>query len=75
LLCNQIESKVEEESFKSEAYLQIIKEEGESTARGRMYLAHMNQNGPFICVEVKLAITLCMMAGGSYLDLEMKWYT
>ena len=34
-----------------------------------MCIAHERQSGSFICGEIKLAISIRLMAGGSYLDL------
>jgi len=68
-LCTSIKNAVGEDEFKSEEYLRNIKEEGASSIPGRMHHAHVGQSGGHICGEIKLAITLRMLAGGSYLDL------
>jgi hypothetical protein len=66
-LCMLIEEKVGEEKFKSECYLRRIA--SENTTLGRMANANEATTSGFISGEVKLAITLRMLAGGSYLDL------
>ena len=66
-LCGLIEEKVGEEKFKSECYLRRIA--SENTTMGRMSNANEATTSGFISGEVKLAITLRMLAGGSYLDL------
>ena len=37
----------------------------------KIFQAHSVQTGGIICGEIKLAITLRMLAGGSYLDLGL----
>ncbi len=79
LLCMRIQDNVGEGTFKSEAYL---REKWDDTTLAppdsvsmcwlrRLAKAHFVQYGGFISGEVKLAITLCMLAGGSYLDLGL----
>jgi hypothetical protein len=68
-LCSNIEALVGEDVFKSERYLQMVEAEGYSSERGRIFQLHKNYLGAFICGEIKLAITLRLLAGGSYLDL------
>ena len=75
LLCNEIKRNVGEGAFKSEEYLyelQSTLRPPDSVAEARMRTlvqAHSVYTGGIICGEVKLAITLRMLAGGSYLDL------
>ena len=69
VLCTKIASAVGEDEFKSEEYLHMVKSEGTDSIKGRMYIAHERQSGSFICGEIKLAISIRLMAGGSYLDL------
>jgi len=75
LLCTKIESNVGEGIFKSEAYLRKLQytlAPPNSTTEMQMrnlVKGHMASTGGIISGEVKLAITLRMLAGGSYLDL------
>ena len=66
-LCELIEEKVGEDNFKSENYLRRISDE--RTTLGHIANAHESTTSGFISGEVKLAVTLRMLAGGSYLDL------
>jgi len=68
-LCHTIESNVGAEDFKSESFLELLASEGRTTMRGRIYDIHNRYCGQLICGEIKLAITIRLMAGGSYLDL------
>ena len=68
-MCGNIEASVGEDVFKSEMYLQMVEAEGYSSERGRMFHLHKHYLGHLICGEIKLAITLRLLAGGSYLDL------
>ena len=68
-MCHRIESSAGEEEFKSEAFLELVKSEGRSTMRGQIYDIHKKYYGGLICGEIKLALTIRLMAGGSYLDL------
>ena len=68
-MCHRIESSIGEEKFKSEAFLELVKSEGRSTMRGQIYDIHKKYYGGLICGEIKLALTIRLMAGGSYLDL------
>lgn len=61
-LCYSIKEAVGEDSFKSEDYL--------ITNRNKCVKAHTITCGGYICGEVKLAITLRMLSGASYLDIE-----
>ncbi len=75
MLCTNIKSNVGEGAFKSEQYLSELLSTlapPNSVAECRMRgiaLGHYMYTGVIICGEVKLAIALCMLAGGSYLDL------
>ena len=66
-LCHLIESEIGVGQFKSEAYL--ISMENDNSAHGRMAFANLASTSGFVSGEVKLAITLRMLAGGSYLDI------
>ena len=68
-LCKKIEKGVGEKAFKSEKFLDKMKEEGHSTVLGSMHRASEATTGDYICGEIKVAIALRMMAGASYLDM------
>ena len=68
-LCANINHYNGEEEFKSEHYLKKLDQQGTTTAKGRMYQARKKQNGLDISGEWKLAITIRLLAGGSYLDM------
>ncbi len=77
LLCTKIKSNVGEGAFKSEEYLSELQftlappnSMAESLMR-RLAHGHSIYTGGIICGEVKLASTLRMLAGGSYLDLGL----
>ena len=72
-LCNKIESVVGRKEFKSEEYIEELKEQGHTTREGSMYQAHVKSNGDYIPGEVKVAITLRILAGASYLDMFL-WF-
>ena len=81
-LCKKIVINVGEADFKSEAYLLELTSSHapppESVAESRMIRlakAHSIYTGGIICGEVKVAITLRMLAGGSYLDLGLVFGT
>jgi hypothetical protein len=77
LLCKKIRANVGEDKFKSEEYLEeltnsLAPPDSIATCRlRRLAKAHLNDTGGWISGEVKLAITLRMLAGGSYLDLGL----
>jgi len=71
-LCAKIEANVGVENFKSEEYLREIKAGIHGVrARANFFGAHESSTGGFISGEVKLALTLRLLAGGSYLDLAL----
>ena len=59
IICN-----VGEKEFKSESYIDAFLEGTNS-----MYDANCKTTGGYICGEVKLAVTLRLLAGGDALDL------
>ena len=67
-LCRKIAKGVGEEEFKSEAYLET--ESRSNTKMAQIIRAHKESCGGFICGEVKLALSLRILAGGSYLDVS-----
>jgi hypothetical protein len=72
LLCDRIEANVGEEEFKSEEYLKNLKHtdiESEKKKVNLMY-AHEASTGGFVSGEIKLALTLRLLAGGSHLDIS-----
>ena len=75
-LCNVIIDEVGEKEFKSQLYINTVlnvPQEQVATPRLKrmrsMYHAQRATSGGYICGEVKVAITLRLLSGGSYLDL------
>jgi len=68
-LCKKIEISVGREKFKSESYIQELKKMGHSTKKGSIHLASLSSTGEYIPGEMKLVITLRLLAGASYLDM------
>ena len=64
LLCNTIIAGVGEKAFKSEAYIDAFLK-----GKNYMYDANVATTGGYIAGEVKLAITLRLLAGGDALDI------
>ena len=64
LLCSKIIAAVGERAFKSEAYIDAFLK-----GKNPMYDAHVKTCGGYISGEVKLAVTLRLLAGGDALDL------
>ena len=77
MLCTKIKINVGEGAFKSEEYLRELLttlRPPNSVAEAQMrkiFQAHSVTTGGIICGEIKLAVTLRMLAGGSYLDLGL----
>jgi len=71
-LCDRIEQNVGDTKLKGEEFLSRMKEGriGHEKLR-KMNRAHEKDTGGFISGEIKLALTLRMLAGGSYLDLSL----
>ena len=63
-LCKKIEHAVGEKEFMSEEYIHCP-----LSKKPRLFKAHKKIHGGHISGEVKLALTLRCLAGGSYLDL------
>ena len=63
LLCSDIEHAVGSEKFCSEFFLE------NEQKKTNIFSAHSATSGGFIPGEIKLAITLHVLAGGSYLDI------
>ena len=73
LLCERIEANVGARNFKSEQYLRQIRNSTDHRDKklARMMAAHEGTTGGFISGEIKLALTLRLLAGGSHLDLAL----
>ena len=73
LLCSKIIRSIGERSFKSQAYLDAFLSEENviPSSLYNIYKAHEKTSGGFVSGEVKLAITIRMLAGGSALDLAV----
>ena len=69
LLCDGIKSNVREREFKSEECLQHFRHTDLKSTN--ILKAHEASTGGFISGEIKLALTLRLLAGGSYLDLAL----
>ena len=67
-LCMTIKKHVGENEFKSEAFL--TNEANYNSKMSHVIRAMKKATGGFVCGEVKLAITLRILAGGSYLDVS-----
>jgi len=66
-LCSIILKKVGEKNFKPESYLHRL--DSDSSREGNIYRAHKKTSGGYISGEIKVAITLRILAGASYLDV------
>jgi hypothetical protein len=64
-LCDQIISAVGEKSFKSESFIET------HLKNTSIHGAHEVTSGGYISGEVKVALTLRILAGGSYLDIAL----
>ena len=72
-LVKKIRNAVGEKEFKSQTYLENLNDLGYSTQESRMYQARKLTNGEDVSGEVKLAMTLRLLAGASYLDMFL-WF-
>ena len=70
-LCHRIECNVGDESFKSESYISKLKREGNVTEKGRIMNAARTNTGEYISGEWKVAMSLRLMAGATYLDMYL----
>ena len=75
LLCRKIEGIVGLDVFKSEEYLEDLNMDFTRSGKAKMFLAHSKSTGGFICGEIKIALSLRLLAGGSYLDLALLFET
>ena len=71
LLCEKIEDVVGKENFLSEEFLELLETSHVHKKLKIMNNAHKHSTGGFISGEIRLAITLRLMAGASYLDLGL----
>ena len=72
LLCQNIIAAVGESTFKSEVYIPYFLDQPytfQCSCQVSIYLAQKEASGGYLCGEVKLAITLRILAGGDSLDL------
>lgn len=76
-LCSIIEDNVGEHEFKSKAYLRKYRSSnaGNDLKSANILHDHDQSTGGFISGEIKVALTLCILAGGSYLDLALLFET
>ena len=76
-LCDSIIENVGKRQFKSEAYLSEFKGAlaGNDLRSTNITRAHDETTGGFISGEIKLALTLRILGGGSYLDLAILFET
>ena len=66
-LCKQIKVVVSEEEFKSESFCDLVNK----TCDHPHLKGHEKRNSGIISGELKVALTLWLLAGGSYLDLSL----
>ena len=82
LLCDLIKEKIGEDNFKSEAYIKNVlsmmnvEDQGINSGNRKkrkkscqIYNMNKKTSGGYVCGEVKVAITLRILAGASYLDV------
>jgi hypothetical protein len=75
-LCNKFEDIIRPAVFKSKDYLdEILSRQLPNSDHNHRWtnisFAHKHSTGGFISGEVKVAITLCILGGGPYLDLAL----
>jgi hypothetical protein len=73
LLCERIIDNLGVKEFKSKAYLNEVMRT--PSPEHNMMKAHIATIGGYICGEIKLVLVLCLLAGGSYLDLALLFET
>jgi hypothetical protein len=74
-LAKKIENIIGEKKFKSELYLDKMRSGMVRDNNSSMDYCHRKSTGGFIPGELKLALTLRMLAGGSYMDLALLFET
>ena len=71
-LCRKIEEAVGDSEFKSESYLRNLRTGAvPNSVKQKFDKIHQKTTGGFISGEIKVAMTLRLLAGGSYLDLGL----
>ena len=71
-LCKRIEENVGRSTFKSEEYLQeLCLGNIEETKQSKTNNARVQSIRGFVSGEMKLALTLRLLAGGTYMDLAL----
>ena len=70
-LCDKIEAAVGESEFLSEKFLESLESSHAHKKIKIMHDAHKSSTGGFACGEIRLAITLRLLAGSSYMDLGL----
>ena len=70
-LCAKILAAVGPSNFKDDCYLETLESLGTSTRESSMFHASKHTSGTYISGEFKLAVTLRVLAGASYLDMYL----
>ena len=71
-LCQRIEANVGSLCLKSEQFLQDLNDDKtRHKTTKQMNTAHLQSTGGFILGEIKVAITLRLLAGGTYMDFAL----
>ncbi len=72
LLCDMIEDIVGPHAFKSELYLNsMMKSPVIRDGARNIFVVHDSSTGGMICGEIKLALALRVLGGGTYMDMAM----
>jgi len=74
-LCRRIEDIVGAHEFKSEEYLDNIISNPHTDPSNNIYFAHERTTGGALSGEVKLAATLRILGGGTYMDMALLYNT
>jgi hypothetical protein len=75
-LCDNIVDIVGQDEFKSEEYIDnIVNSLPRVGSANNIFLAHRASTGGFVSGEVKLALTLRILGGGTYMDMAMIFET
>ena len=75
LLCDRIIDIIGEDEFKSERYINNIMNSPRLGSQDNIYFTHQGSTGGIISGEIKLALTMRMLGGGSYLDMALIFET
>ena len=68
-VCSRIESNIGREKFKSEAYLSELEEAYTDNKKFNMFTANKKTTGGYLSGEIRVAIALRVLAGGSKFDI------